>query len=62
MKETLTGRKLYEAPKLVEYGDIRKLTSAASLCAGAMDSMYYMGHIISLGGCPEHSSHHTDYS
>jgi len=62
MKESLTGRKLYEAPKLVEYGDIRKLTSAAAGCPGAMDSMYYMGYINNLNPCQEHSSHHTDFS
>jgi len=54
MKETLTGRKLYEAPKLVAYGDIRKLTSAATQCPDGY-SMYYMGHIIYMDDCSEYS-------
>lgn len=53
MKESVKKRKLYEAPKLMNYGDIRKLTAAAVGCPGAMDSLYYMGYINNLNGCPD---------
>jgi len=51
MKKSLSEPKFYEAPKLVEFGDIRRLTSAAAGDPGRMDAMYYMGYINNLNGC-----------
>ena len=62
MKENRTEKIAYQAPKLVEYGDIRKLTAAACGFPGAMDSMYYLGYINNLSGECTHNTHHNTHS
>lgn len=44
-KDKFDNKASYAAPKLLEYGDIRKLTSQATGYPGPMDSMYYLGYI-----------------
>ncbi len=50
MKENRNEKIAYQAPKLVEYGDIRKLTTAACGTPNGMDAEYYLGHFNNLDG------------
>ncbi len=53
MREIIKEPKSYEKPTIVDYGDIRVLTSAVSAYPGQIDSIYYMGHIIHFGTEPD---------
>lgn len=44
---------LYDAPKLIEYGSIREITTAASGCPRYADAMYYLGYINNLNSCDD---------
>ena len=43
MNEEQKTQEVYEAPKLVEYGDITRLTASANACASGIDALYHQG-------------------
>lgn len=55
MNENVKKVRVYEKPKLMDYGNIRMLTAAATGTPGGMDVQYFLGHINNLNGDPDPS-------